>query len=261
MTDRLQNWGRLAVWALPVYGVLLAVGTITRQPDYQADFPAYARYITTPRFLVSHLIASVAGAGFGLVGAAALFILADRTAPRQVGWGFGLWAFAQVGLASVFGVAAFFQPAIGRAFLDRSREVAVAINEDVYGTPLFLTAGLSVLLFIAGGILLGIAAGRTRSWPRGRDSHSPHRSPCSPSVTSSAFPSSNRWPDSASPGPALDSPWRPGNQPARAWISSPLRGRRETGTRSPLGGAGGRPLLARESSRSPEGAPFGGSLS
>jgi hypothetical protein len=166
MTDRLEIWARLAIWALPVYGVLLAVSTITQQPDYQNDFPAYARYITTPQFLLSHVIASIAGAGFGLVGATALFILTDRMASRQAPWGFGLWAFAQAGLVSIFGVAAFFQPAIGRAFLDGSREVAVAINEDVYGEPLFLMAGLSVLLFIAGGILLGIAARRARLGPR-----------------------------------------------------------------------------------------------
>jgi hypothetical protein len=166
MTDQLQNWARLALWTLPVYGVLLAVGTITQQPDYQTDFPAYARYVTTPRFLLSHLIASIAGAGFALVGGAALSILAEQVAPRLVRWGFVLWAFAQVGLASVFGVAAFFQPAIGRAFLDGGGEVAVAINKDVYGGPLFLVVGMSILCFVAGGILQGIAARRIQSWPR-----------------------------------------------------------------------------------------------
>lgn len=186
MTDRLQNWGRLAVWAVPVYGVLLAVSTITQQPDYQTDFPAYAPYITTPQFLASHLIASIAGAGFGLVAAAALFILADRVAPRQARWGFVLWAFAQAGLVSVFGVAAFFESAIGRAFLDGSREVAVAINDDVYGGPLFTTAGLGLLSFIAGGILLGIAVSRIHRGLVGQTSCSPHRSPYSRSVALSS---------------------------------------------------------------------------
>ena len=161
MSDGLRKWGRVAVWAIAVYGALLAVGTVTHQPDYQTDFPAYARYVTTSQFLLSHLVASIAGAGLGVVGAAGLFILADPVAPRLARWGFVLWAFAQVGLASVFGVAAFFQPAIGRAFLDGGGEIAVGINEDVYGGPLFLTVGLSLLLFIVGGILLGMAASRT----------------------------------------------------------------------------------------------------
>lgn len=166
MTDRLLNWGRLALWALPVYGVLLAVSTITHQPDYQTDFPAYARYVTTPQFLLSHLVASIGGAAFALVGAAGLLILADQVAPRLARWGFVLWSFAQVGLASVFGVAAFFQPAIGRAFLDGGGDIAVAINEDVYGGPVLVVVGLSLLLFTAGGIMLGVAASRRQMLPR-----------------------------------------------------------------------------------------------
>jgi hypothetical protein len=166
MNDRLQNWAGLALWTLPVYGALLAISTITHQPDYQTDFPAYARYVTTSQFLLSHLFASIVGAGFGVVGGAGLFIVADRMAPRLARWGFVLWTFAQVGLVSVFGVAAFFQPAIGRAFIDGGGQVAVGINEDVYGGPLFVMAGLSLLLFIVAAILLGVAASRTTTLPR-----------------------------------------------------------------------------------------------
>ena len=166
MTNRLQAWGRAALWALPVYGALLALSTITHQPDYETDFPAYARYVTTPQFLLSHLVASIGGAGFALLGGASLLILADHVAPRMARWGFVLWTFAQVGLVSVFGVAAFFQPPIGRAFLDGAGNVAVAINEDVYKGPLLVMVGLSLLLFIAAAILLGVAASRIGTFPR-----------------------------------------------------------------------------------------------
>jgi hypothetical protein len=166
MTDRLSNWGRVALWSLAVYGALLAVSTITHQPDYQTDFPAYARYVTTLQFLLSHLVASIGGAGFGLVGAAGLFILGDQVAPRLARWGFALWTFAQVGLASVFGVAAFFQPVIGRAFLDGGGDIAVAINEDVYAGPSLVMAGVSSLLLVTAGIMLGIAATRRQMLPR-----------------------------------------------------------------------------------------------
>jgi hypothetical protein len=69
-------------------------------------------------------------------------------------------------LASVFGVAAFFQPAIGRAFLDGGDNIAVAINEDVYAGPVLVMVGVSLVLFIAGGIMLGIAASRRQMLPR-----------------------------------------------------------------------------------------------
>ena len=163
--ERAQNWGRIAVWALAVYGVLLAAATITHQPDYTTDFASYANYVTTQRFLLSHLIGSIAGAGFGLIGGAALLVLAGQFAPQLAGWGFVTWTFAQVGLVSVFGVAAFFQPAIGRAFLGGAGEAATAINEEVYGGTLFALAGLSMLLFIAGAVLLGMAARKTPTLP------------------------------------------------------------------------------------------------
>ena len=166
MPDQVQSWARKALWAIPVYGLLLAASTITHQPDYEVDFPAYARYVTTQQFLLSHLVASIAGAGFGLVGASGLAILADEVAPRLARWGFVLWTFAQVGLVSVFGVAAFFQPAIGRAFLAEESNIVVAINDDVYGGPLFVMVGLSLLLFIVGAILLGIAGSRMAITPR-----------------------------------------------------------------------------------------------
>jgi hypothetical protein len=166
MSDRLGIWARTAVWALPVYGALLAIGTVTQQPDYRTDFGAYASYVTMATFLASHLIASIVGAAFGLIGLAALFVLTDDASPKRARSGFVLSAFGQVGLVSIFGVAAFAQPAIGRAFLDGGRTVAEAINADVYGGALVAIAALSLVLFVGGGVLLGSAARRVRTWPR-----------------------------------------------------------------------------------------------
>ena len=166
MNDRLGTWARTAVWALPTYGVLLAMGTITQQPDYRTDFSAYADYVTTSTFLASHVIASIAGAAVGLIGMTALCLLTEPVSPRRARWGFLSSAFGQVGLASIFGVAAFAQPAIGRAFLDGERAAAQAINADVYGGPLVVIAGVSLVAFVMGGVLLGGAARRVGTWPR-----------------------------------------------------------------------------------------------
>ena len=166
MNDRMGTWARKAVWAIAVYGALLAISTLTQQPDYTVDFGAYASYVTTSTFLASHLIASIAGATLGLVGMAALFVLTEHASPGRAKSGFVLSAFGQIGLASIFGVAAFAQPAIGRAFLDGERAVAEAINADVYGGLLVATAALSLVAFVAGGILLGGAARRVGPWPR-----------------------------------------------------------------------------------------------
>jgi hypothetical protein len=166
MNGTVEIWTRRAVWALPVYGALLAVSTLSQQPDPESDFAAYAAYVTTPTFLLSHLVASIAGAAFGLIGVAALFVLTSDSSPRRAVSGAVLWAFGQVGLVSIFGVAAFAQPAIGRAFIDGDRAVAEAINADAYGDPLTVAAGLSLLSFVAAGILLGGAMRRIPGWAR-----------------------------------------------------------------------------------------------
>ena len=44
------RFARIGLWLIPLYGALLALGTITHQPDYDTDFQAYAEYITTDRF-------------------------------------------------------------------------------------------------------------------------------------------------------------------------------------------------------------------
>ena len=167
LPETLDTWARRGVWLLPVWALLLALSTLTSQPDYGTDFPAYAEYVTTTTFLVSHLFASIGGAALGALGAVALGVLmATTVAARQALWGMALFVASQVLLPSVFGVAAFFQPAVGRAWLDGARAVAEAVNEDVYeAAPLFAMVGVALLLFVAGAILLGRAAVRAGLGP------------------------------------------------------------------------------------------------
>ena len=122
LTSAARRW----VWALPAWGVLLGLSTLSQQPSYDTDFAGYAEYVTTGRFLASHLVASILGAALGVVGAVALLVLLAETPGVRLAFG-GVVAFAmgQVVLTSVFGVAAFFQPAIGHAFLAGQEAVAV----------------------------------------------------------------------------------------------------------------------------------------
>ena len=110
---------RAGLWLLPIYGVLLALSTLTQQPDYETDFRGYAEYITTDRFLLSHLGASIAGAALGLLGVvAALLFLVRGPAVTAAIAGTALTIVGNVGNIALFGVAAFAQPAIGHAHLD-----------------------------------------------------------------------------------------------------------------------------------------------
>jgi hypothetical protein len=162
--DRYAAWG---LWALPVWAVLLFYGTLTHQPDPTTDFPGYARYITTTEFEISHLVASIFGAGVGTLGFTALFIVLGkgRTGPLAL-WGFVAAALGNSIITSVFGAAAFAQPAIGRAYLAGHTAEAIAINDDVYGPALFATALPALLLLTTGIVLFGVAVARSGSLPR-----------------------------------------------------------------------------------------------
>jgi hypothetical protein len=63
-----DNSTRLGVLAIPVYGLLVFLSTLSHQPDYQTDFRAYAEYVTTTTFLVSHLLGSILGTTIGILG-------------------------------------------------------------------------------------------------------------------------------------------------------------------------------------------------
>jgi hypothetical protein len=92
------------------------VGTLSSQPDYNKDFPAYARYIHTTGFLASHLGASMLGTGIGLLGFTALLVyLATRCSPGVPVTAYLTTILGNIVLAAVFGVAALPQPAIGNA--------------------------------------------------------------------------------------------------------------------------------------------------
>lgn len=165
--DALTRYARWGLWALPVWAALLLVSTLTHQPSYQTDFPAYARYITTTPFLISHLVASILGAGIGTLGLIALFVALSRSGTPRLALGALVTALlGNTLVTSVFGVAAFAQPAIGRAYLAGQTAAAVTINSDIYGPALLATALPGLLLLTVGIALFGAAVARSGSLPK-----------------------------------------------------------------------------------------------
>lgn len=156
-----ERWARAGLWLLPVYALLLALSTLTHEPDHSTDFEAWSRYVTTDRFLVSHIVGSILGAGLGLVGvvAAMLFLVRGRAALTAM-VGVALTIVANTLFLTVFAAAAFAQPAIGRAFLAGEGD-GEALYDDVYGMPLLVTFGVGALLFLAGAVVFGRAVART----------------------------------------------------------------------------------------------------
>ena len=160
-TDTDGRLAALGLWLLPVYALLLALSTLTHEPDHAEDFEAWSRFVTTDRFLVSHLGASILGAGLGVVGTVCAMVLMLRgPAAGSALVAAALTIIGNVLLTSVFAAAAYAQPAIGRAFLD-GMPGAEGLYDEVYGAPLFTALGLGALAFVAGALLLGRALART----------------------------------------------------------------------------------------------------
>jgi hypothetical protein len=157
---------RLGVVAIPMYGLLVFLSTLSHQPDYRTDFHAYAEYVTTTSFLVSHLIGSILGTTIGLIGVLALFAVLATTDVRRLALrGLVLSVAGMAFIMTLFGAATFAQPAIGRAYLD-GQQAAVAINSDLYGAPAVAVGLTGGLLYSAGALLLGVALWRAGTLPR-----------------------------------------------------------------------------------------------
>lgn len=166
MTHQVYTYARRTIWALPVWAALLFFGTLTHQPDPKTAFGDFAAYVTTNQFLVSHILNSIVGAAIGSIGVIGLmlFLQNSKVAGKAI-TGMVTTVAANTLTSSIFGVAAFAQPAMGRAHLAGQVNVLGFYN-DVYAAPLFITALASLLLFIVGGIFTGIAIANHGLWPR-----------------------------------------------------------------------------------------------
>lgn len=166
MTPQVRSFARRALWLLPVWALFLFLATLTRQSDPQTAFAEFAEYVTTTVFLVSHLAASIGGAALGSIGVATLALYLHETkGGRRTVAGMAATLAGNIFLTSVFGAAAYAQPAMGRLFKAGEQNAQVFYNE-VYGAPLFGVAILGLLLFMVGGALAGMGIAASGRFPR-----------------------------------------------------------------------------------------------
>ena len=166
MTPQVRAFARGALWALPVWAALLFLGTLTHQPDAQTAFADFAAYVTTNQFLWSHLVNSIAGAAIGSVGVIGLLLyLQDAKVTGRALTGMVATVAGNTLTASIFGVAAFAQPAMGRLFL-AGQPNALDFYNQVYASPLIGTVLVGLLLFIVGGVFTGSAIAASGRWPQ-----------------------------------------------------------------------------------------------
>jgi hypothetical protein len=166
--DPIARYSRIGIWALPIFAFLLGVGTITHQPPPETDLAGWSRYVTTDEFLASHLVASIGGAVFGAVGVIALGLVLMRRGSVRLGLaGLLTGVSGNILITSVFGVAAYTQPAVGRFYLAGHHELAQGLYYDAtQPTALVVVALVSIVLLSACFIVFGVAVARMAGLPR-----------------------------------------------------------------------------------------------
>ncbi|MDR7081704.1 vacuolar-type H+-ATPase subunit I/STV1 [Arthrobacter ginsengisoli] len=162
-SENISRWIRAGLWALPVSALVTAWATLEPQPDQERDPDAWARFVSSDSYHLSHLLGSTTGTILAIFG---VFALGCRLANSRVG-GLALAAMvtAVAGTALLLVpavISTFATPAIGRAYLAGHQDVML-LEFPGSMTVAFL---LGILLALLGNVLLGIAVWRSRALPR-----------------------------------------------------------------------------------------------
>jgi len=166
--DPAEHYARTGLWALPIFAATLFAGTITHQPAPQTDLAGWSRYVTTNEFLFSHIVFSIGGSVFGAIGSVSLGIVLMHRGSVKLGlWGLLTGLSSNVIGPSIFGIAAFAQPAIGRFYLAGHHDLAPNLyNDAAQGTPMVIVALVFIALLVTSFIVFGVAFSRLALMPR-----------------------------------------------------------------------------------------------
>ena len=147
----------LGLLALPVDGLLTFWTTLDPQPDPNANYEAWARYVSTNYYVLKHLLGGILGLVFGIFGVFALgAYLAKGRAERLGLVAMVITVTANALFLPLLGVYTFAAPEEGQAYVAGIEEFAQlqpGFAVYVQGATFLLVI---VLLFV-GNVLLGVA--------------------------------------------------------------------------------------------------------
>jgi cell shape-determining protein MreD len=166
MNGDVYRYARFGVWGLPIFAATLFAGTITHQPPPQTDLADWSRYVTTNEFLFSHIVFSIFGSVFGAIGSVSLgIVLMERGSVKLGLAGLLTGLTADVLGPSIFGIAAFAQPAIGRFYLAGHHDLAQNLYYDAaQGTPMVVVALVFILLLVSSFIVFAVIGFELDNW-------------------------------------------------------------------------------------------------
>ena len=162
----ITRWIGIGLLGLPLYGVLTFFSSLDPQPDPNTHYDAWARYVTTDSYVLTHLFLSDLGLILAIFGTVALGAYLARSRAGRMGLAamavavFGSLLFLMVG-----GVSTFSSPEQGQMHLqgiEGYREMPTILAQ----TAMMATFGFSFLLMLVGNVLLGVAVWRSGTLPK-----------------------------------------------------------------------------------------------
>jgi hypothetical protein len=164
--QNVARWMGIGLLGLPLYGVLTFFSSLDPQPDPNTHYDAWARYVTTDSFLLTHLFLSDLGLILAIFGTFALgAYLAGSRAGRMGLVAMAVAVFGSLLFLMVGGVATFSQPEQGQMHLqgvEGYREMPAILAQSA----MMATFAASFLLMLVGNVLLGVAVWRSGTLPR-----------------------------------------------------------------------------------------------
>jgi hypothetical protein len=162
----IKRWIGVGLLGLPLYGALSFYSSLDPQPDPNTHYDAWARYVITDHYALSHLFASDLGLILAIFGTFALgAYLATSRAGRMGLVAMAIAVFGSALFLLVGGVSTFAVPEQGQAHLqgiEEYREMPALLAQSA----MMATMGVAMLLILVGNVLLGVAVWRSGMLPR-----------------------------------------------------------------------------------------------
>jgi hypothetical protein len=162
----ITRWIGIGLLGLPLYGVLTFFSSLDPQPDPNTHYDAWARYVTTDSYVLTHLFLSDLGLILAIFGTFALgAYLATSRAGRMGLAAMAVAVFGSLLFLMVGGVSTFSSPEQGQMHLqgiEGIRQMPTILAQTV----MMATFAVSFLLMLVGNVLLGVAVWRSGTLPK-----------------------------------------------------------------------------------------------
>ena len=164
-TTDTASWIRAGLLGLPGYGLLTLWASREPQPNPDEDYEAWARFVTTNEYVLTHVLGS--GLGLVLVIFGTFALSAHLAGTRAANLGLAAMVIAVFG-QSIFlffgGVSAFGSPMEGQAYLAGMNLDELPRSAASDAQTIVLLVG--ILLCLVGNVLIGVAIWRSESLPK-----------------------------------------------------------------------------------------------